>query len=240
MAPLDDEDWLGSQMQKPVKPKGGFFKTEHAELWTALPGDLLAVTWVDGNLAKKGKGDRTCMGAALFSPSTQRYYGFGIRYKSYSDSNELLDDLRQLWLDVRGTGAQLIGAGMDGNVNQESHWSQHVDNYCRLRGVLLPTIDFKRYDVSLMAKTAQLVWSSKHFFLPSEWFEDDERRDFMSDLIAFTGRKLPGRRDDGPDWLVCIIQYLHECGLVDDAGPLVMPRSHHRDTMRGKPRLGKL
>ena len=240
MASLDDEDWQGSQQQKPIKPKGMFFKTEHSSLWTVLPPDCMGITWVDGNLAKKGKGDRTCMGAGLFSPTTQLYYGYGIRYKSYSDSNELLDDLRELWISIRGVGATLIGAGMDGNVSQESHWSQHVENYCRLKGVLLPPIDFKRYDVGLMAKTAQLVWSSKQFLLPAAWYSEEERSDFHNDLFAFSGRKLAGRADDGPDWLVCAIQYLHECGLVSDAGPLVVSRTHHGGSGYGKPRLGKL
>lgn len=235
-----EEDWQGGQQQQPIKPQGDFFLRKHYHTYDSLGGNIVGVTYVDPNLAKKSKGDRTCIGALLYSFETSKLYAYGMRYRSYADSNVLLDDLVALWKRMRADGITIIGAGMDGNVNQESHWSQHVANYAALREIFMPLIVFKHYTVDNIAKFAQSYWVADIVHMPGEWEYPEEEKLFRDDLHSFTGRKLPGVKDDGPDWLVCSVQFMVEQGIVPDGAPAPPARYVHRSRLGNRPRLGKL
>ena len=229
MGTSSDEDWNGGQQQKPMKPKGDYFKAEHAIVYDNLPRDLVAVTYVDPSLAKKGRGDRTCLGAMLYSQSVQLFFAYGIRYLSYSESNDLLDDLRKLWQDLIRMKVTILSSAMDGNVNQESNWSQHVQNYCTIKRVMAPPIDYLHNNVELIAKIAQTYWADKKVRMPGVWHSDEERTYFENDLYAFTGRKLAGAKDDAPDWLCNIMHQMMTCGIdPGNAGILTLPHTYNR------------
>jgi hypothetical protein len=243
MGSSSEADWQGGQQQRPKKPEGFYFKRAHHQIWTALPdGPLLALTYVDPNLSKKSKGNKTSLGALLYSMKTQEFYCAGIRYRSWSDPAEMLDALRLLWQNIYSLKrATLICAGMDGNVTQESNWSAHVANYCRINQVMVPPIDYKRYDVRMIAKIAQTFWAQNKVYFPDGFAYPEEETLFFDDFYAFTGRKLPGGHDDAPDWFCCIMQMAMEIGLGAQQGPDVQTHgAFHRSGLvpfRGSKRM---
>jgi hypothetical protein len=240
MGVSSDADWQGGQQQRPIKPQGDFFLASHWAEYEHLPKDCVGITYVDPNLARKGKGDRTCIGALLYSYQAQLLYAYGIRYRSYADSNQLIGDLVALWRSLVAADVRIISAAMDGNVNQESHWYMHLRNYATIHHEFLPFIEFERYNVEIIAKLAQAHWTGNVIRMPSEWQDAEERRQFEGDLLAFTGRKLQGKKDDGPDWLICAVQKITEAGIsINGARPLPVVGMHNNRLGRG-PRLGKI
>lgn len=240
MGTSSDEDWLGGQQQQPIKPQGDFFRRSHWLTYDKMPGDLVGITYVDPNLAKKSKGDRTCSAGLIYSYETQLAYVYRPRYRSYADSNDLLDDLVDLWRHMISDGVRLIGAAMDGNVSQESHWSNHVANFAELRQMLMPPIDYTHFTVDQIAKLAQSYWAQDKILMPEQFPVREEQQHFQQDLHAFTGRKRPGVKDDAPDWLVCAVQYMTECGIEVGGMPAPPARARTRKRMGSRPTIGKI
>jgi len=90
-------------------------------------------------LSKKGKGNTTAIVPLLYSPSEELYFIPAVVCKSFSDSNLLLDSL----IELKTSTGNIAAFGFDGNVTQESTWTQHVRNYCKIKGVPFPTIEYK-------------------------------------------------------------------------------------------------
>lgn len=221
LRPFDDATWLSSYQGTPQPPAGDYFPRSDTGTYEYLPDDVVAIINADQNLARKGKGDRTCLGALGFSPSMQKLYVFGVQYHSYADSNKLLSDMRGLLHDCYNAGISVLSVGMEGHVTQESHWQMHLENYMTIHEVLMPPVTFHRYQIELEAKNTQLFWTSGKILLPEGFTATVEGRQWIDHVSEFTGRKLPGRKDDAPDWLIKSVRMLLELNLITDySGPL--------------------
>ena len=213
--------WKGSFQGEPVKDEGHFFEREYEAFWDNLPveidgkkQELFAVVYVDPNLSKYGMGDRTCMGALIWEPSTNLIYEFVFHYQSYSNPNVLLTDMARGIKQLKALGIQLMAVGFDGNVTQESTWSAFVANYMTMEQVLLPPIRYCKYNVENIAKNAALVWTENRVRRQTHWPSTEEADRFERDFYAFEGKKKSGGKDDAPDWFCCGMQLLHDCGLA--------------------------
>jgi hypothetical protein len=217
LEPADEDEWQGEFLQNPQPPSGSVFQRTGADgrelyrEYDALPSDARGVAYCDPNLSLKGKGDTTAMGALLFSASTMEFYVAAARCRSFSDSNDLLDAL----LDVRGAHPSVRTVGFDGNVAQESTWTNHVRNWCRIQGVPFPVIAWCRYRVDDLAKNAAAVWAEGRFLFPKGFAQSEEGRRFLAQLYAFKGKRTPSeQQDDAPDMLICAHELLCERGIV--------------------------
>lgn len=216
LEPADEDEWQGEFLQNPQPPEGNVFSREHYREFDALPADARGVVYCDPNLSLKGKGDTTAITALLFSPLTQEYYVPAARCKSFSDSNDLLDAL----LDVRdGEGGRVVALGFDGHVAQESSWTNHVRNWCRLKSRPFPRITWCRYRVDDLAKNTQAAWTSGAIAFPRGFAQSEEGRRYLAQLYAFRGKRSPSEQnDDAPDSLICADELLHERGIVQRPG----------------------
>jgi len=188
---------------------GLIFKREFYQEWTVIPSDARGVIYCDPNLSKKGQGDTTAIFSLLFSPSEQKYYITNACCKSFSTTSELLDVVLDYRKDER---TKFIG--FDGNVNQESQWTEHVANYSRLKGLAYPIIDYKRYRVDELAKMAQIVWCDGSVYFPPGFKYTKEGETILSQLYSFAGKKHTEGHDDAPDALICAIEYIYESGFA--------------------------
>ena len=217
MEPADEDEWQGEFLQNPQPPTGTVFergRVQFAGTANRLPPDARGVLYVDPNLAKKGKGDTTAVTAVLYSAREDRYFAVALACRSFSDSNALLDAV----LEGRGVLAGRVRTvGFDGHVSQESTWSQHVRNYCRLKGQPYPSITWCRYKVDELAKNASQPLAERapdgepRLLFLRECPEEEGRR-YPAQVVSFSGKKS-NRADDAPDSLVCGHELLHERGL---------------------------
>jgi hypothetical protein len=199
----DESEWLADYQQEPAPPEGTIFPREHLVTYSGkLPSDARGVVYCDPNLAKRGRGDTTAMVALLYSPSTDRYYIPDVRCRSYSQASELLDDL----LALRRYSPII---GFDGNVAQESFWTQLVRDWCRIRGESYPAIIYCRYKVDELAKNASVLWCDERIMINEQLLANVEGKRFLTQVLAFAG-KQSGRHDDAADALICAIELLHE------------------------------
>lgn len=176
--------------------------------YSVLPSDIRGVIYCDPNLSKKGQGDTTAIVLIYFSASTQTYYLDQIACRSFSDSNDLIDRL------VSMINSRARSVGFDGNVSQESNWRQHFANYCRIRNVAPPVIDFKHYRVNDLAKNAALLWGEGRVQVREGLFETAEGQEFAAQLYAFAGKKREGKnKDDAPDAMICGLELIFERGM---------------------------
>lgn len=216
LAPADEDEWQGEYLQNPQPPEGSLFKRDHYAEEHA-PADVRAVVYVDPNLALKGKGDTTGMVALGWSRSAEAYYVLAARCRSYADSNDLLGDV----LDLR-RDAQARTVGFDGNVTQESTWTQHVRAFTRERGEPYPAIEWCRYRVDDLAKNAATAFATGLIRFPRGFAQTDEGARFLSQMYAFRGKRAPSEQnDDAPDALICAFELLHERGMAGRRGQAV-------------------
>jgi hypothetical protein len=223
LEPADEDEWQGEFLQNPQPPEGNVFRAEHYREFDALPSDARGVVYCDPNLSLKGKGDTTAITALLYSPATLEYYVSAARCISFSDSNALLSAL----LDVRdgvnraGYGpdeagrSRVVAVGFDGNVSQESTWTNHVRNWCRINTRPFPRLVWCRYRVDDLAKNTQAAWTAKQISFPKGFAQTEEGRRYLAQLYAFRGKRSPSEQnDDAPDSLICADELLHERGVV--------------------------
>ena len=209
MKPKDDADWAGDFQQDPVASSGKIFLRENYQEWEKLPDDLKCVIWTDPNLSKKGKGDQTAITCYGFSAMKQQYYIPDAYMKSYSDSNNLLDDLLQMRLEQ---SRHLITLGFDGNVKEESTWTNNVRNYSRLRNIPVPNIEYRGYTVDNLIKNVQKEWNKGNILLPPGFAKSEMGKDYINQVIGFRGKKA-NNPDDAPDSLICAHELLTEMGI---------------------------
>jgi hypothetical protein len=210
MQPLDESDWQGNYQQNPVPPEGiVFIRDMYRE--DDVPHDARGVQYCDPNLAIKSKGDTTAMLSFVYSPSKDCYYVQQARCKSYSDSNQLLED----FLLLKRSNVRRLG--FDGHVSQESTWTNHVRNYCRIKLVPVPPIIYCRYRVDDCAKNLQLAYNEGRVKFAIGFASTEEGKKFLAQLFSFAGKKSNGK-DDAPDALICAFEFIHEQHLVPRKG----------------------
>ena len=184
--------------------EGLIFKKDYYQEYDFIPDDARGVIYCDPNLSKKLQGDTTAIVRLLYSNSTNRYYIDKAICESLSDANELLTK----YINMYDNKAQFFG--FDGNVNQESNWTQFVDNYCSKSGKVPPIIHYKRYRVDELSKNIQIVWNEGRIFFPKGFKYTKDGEEFCSQLFAFNGKKNTKGHDDAPDALICAITFLNE------------------------------
>jgi hypothetical protein len=204
----DEADYQTGFQLKPTPPEGDYFKRTGYKTFNILPKDIKGVIYCDPNLSKKGKGNTTAAIILQYSPMTNCYYVTAARCKSFSDSNELLEAVFKLH-----SYPGVYAIGFDGHVSQESTWTQHARNWCRINQVPFPHIEYKRYKVNDLAKNMQLVYNEGRILFPEDFSKTTEGEVFLSQFFAFAGEK-GSNDDDGPDSLICAFEYIHERKLV--------------------------
>lgn len=210
LQPADETEWQGDFQQNPVPPDGVIFSRSGYTTYDELPDDVRGVVWVDPNLAKMGKGDRTAIVALGYSPTTHLYYVIRALMRSYSSSSKLLTDVLELKIDL---GRTVVAIGWDGHVNQESTWTDHIRNWCSYNKHPFPRVEYRKYRVDELAKNAQGAWADGQILMPADFAKTVEGAAFMEQIFAFAGKRA-NRPDDAPDALICAFELLHERKLV--------------------------
>lgn len=211
LKPSSEADWQANYQQNPIEPEGFFFLREFYSTYKTLPKDVRAVLYCDPNLSKKGKGNTTAITVLGYSANQDKYYLVDAVCKSFSDSNDLLDTIFSL-----KQAYQVYAIAFDGNVTQESTWSQFVRNWCSINKIPFPVIEYKRYRVNDIAKNVQLIYSQGKLFFPANFSKTENGGRYLNQLFAFTGEK-GSSLDDAPDSLICAFEFLHERKLVRSA-----------------------
>lgn len=202
--------------------QGWLFKRDYFDEYNDLPSDVRGIVYCDPNLSKKNKGDTTAICKLLFSPSTQLYYVEDVICQSYDDANVLLRDLFNLYHNDQ----RLIGLAFDGNVSQESQWTQHVRNFAINYNTPVPIIDYKHYNVDDLAKNASIIWAEGRIKFRAGIRHTRSGEEFLGQLYSFTGKKNSksfgnrNNKDDAPDSLICSIQALFERGYRLSNAPI--------------------
>lgn len=204
----DNSEWNADFQQEPTPPDGFIFKRLNPlPIYKEIPADAKGVLYCDPNLASKGRGDTTAIVALVYSATTNKYYIQDFICRSFSDSNDLLNAV----LSMKKSNIKFIA--FDGNVSQESTWTNNVRNWCRINDTPFPPIMYKRYNVDDLAKNTQMVWNYANIYLPEKIIYTDDGKKFLNQLFAFTGKKT-NKQDDAPDSLICAFEFIHERHLV--------------------------
>ena len=200
--------------------EGLIFKRDFYQEYDSIPPDARGVIYCDPNLAKKAKGDTTAIFKLLYAPSTGRYYVANCICRSYSDAQELVRDV----LSLRSDNARIIG--FDGNYGQESHWGDHIQQYRKQHNIPPFRVDFKRYNVDTLAKSAQWMWGDGLILFPRGFEKTEMGQEALSQIYTFCGKKntKTGMKDDAPDALICAIELLIDYGMaaIGSAGMEIM------------------
>ena len=210
LKPLDEAEWQGDFMQNPIPPDGFYFKRPHHEYHGALPADCKGVIFADPNISLTGKGDTTAIAILLHSAKTQKYYVPEVRCRSFSNSNELITTYFELYQKYK---KYIFACGWDGNVNQEAVWTNFIKDWCTINKMPFPRVEYKRYQVDLLAKNARLAWDAGDILFREGLSNEDEGRLFLDQVFAFSGKKA-NKKDDAPDDLISLFQFIHERHLV--------------------------
>lgn len=207
ISPLNESDWQANYQLNPIPPEGFFFTREHYNEYDFIPKDSKGVLYCDPNLSKKGKGNTTAITALVYSPSNDLFYIQNAVCKSFSDANELLNSSFSL------KKPNIYALAFDGNVTQESTWTQFVKNWCRINCAPIPHIEYKRYRVNDLAKNIQYAYSEGRILFPKNFSNSETGQQYLSQLFAFIGEKTSGI-DDAPDSLICAFEFIHDRALV--------------------------
>lgn len=204
--PINEQNWQGDYQQTPIEGEGIIFSSLPT-FYDELPDDAQGVIYCDPNLSLKNKGDTTAIIPVLYSPSRNEFFVHFLRCKSYSDSNDLLDDVLEMQKLLTRKRVQLIG--FDGYVNQESTWTNNVRSWCKIKGLPFPRIEYKTYKVDLLSKTTSFLWNEGKIRLHSDITNADEGKRAIRQILSFSGKKAK-KKDDAPDALICAIEMLYE------------------------------
>ncbi len=204
LKPKSGSDWQANFQQNPIPPEGDFFTRDHYHEYTSIPNDARGVLWVDPNLSKKSKGDTTAMPVYKYSVSTDSYFITEALCRSFADSNKLLDEVFRM-----RKAHDVKNIGFDGNVNQESNWTNNVRNWCLIKKLPFPHIEYKRYNVDELAKNFQSAYAADKVFFPAGFAKTPEGEKFLAQFFSFTGVKL-NKKDDAPDSIICAHEFIHD------------------------------
>ena len=211
--PKDAYDWAGNYQGSPRKKSGDIFPNTYYQEYNELPKDLQSVVFVDPNLSLKEKGDSTAITNLAFSASTQNYFITAARCKSYSTSNDLLHDLLILIREESSKGIQVITIGMDGNVTQESVWTNNISNYVQINKMPFPNVKFKRYSVDALATNLEDKWKQGKVFFPPNFNGTEEGSEYIKQFCGFRLKKAK-KKDDAPDSAISAYTLLVEEGIA--------------------------
>lgn len=211
--PKDEYDWAGNYQGSPRKKSGDIFPNTYYQEYDELPKDLQSVVFVDPNLSLKEKGDTTAITNLAFSPSKQNYYITAARCKSYSTSNDLLLDLLILIKEESLKGIQVITIGMDGNVTQESVWTNNISNFVQINKMPFPNVKFKRYSVDALATNLEDKWKQNKVYFPPNFNQTEEGKEYVKQFCGFRLKKAK-KKDDAPDSAICAYTLIVEEGLA--------------------------
>jgi len=206
LKPMSESDWQANFQNNPVPPEGDFFKRSDYAEYNKLPADARGVIYCDPNLSKKGKGDTTAIVALTYSPALDKYFVADAICKSYADSNQLLDDQLNI---KQNFASQIRAIAFDGHVTQESTWTQHIRNFCNIKQIPYPVIEYKKYKVDELAKNLQIAYSEKRILFPAGFSLSETGQRFLAQFFSFSGKQA-GNRDDAPDALISAFEFIHE------------------------------
>lgn len=211
----DAYDWAGNGQGRPMLKSAHVFPKEFYQEfdWETLPNDLIGAIYVDQNLSKKGKGDTTALAGMFFSPTRKKIFILFPRCKTYSKSNELLKDYLQC-VNQCSNLASIKIYGMDGNVSQESSWTNHIDNFEALEDVMFPFISFYRLVVDNISTPCSNEWKNNCFYFPPGFAETEEGKQFLKQVFKFISKK-EGSKDDAADLLICLYHILLTENIAD-------------------------
>jgi hypothetical protein len=210
MKPKDEYDWSSNYQGRPKKKSGNHFPDTFYQEWTELPQDLKSVIYTDPNTSLKGKGDTTAITSLGWSAKLQAYFIPMARCRSYFDSNELLMDFLIMRRDL--SERNVIASGMDGNVTQESVWTNNILQFTRIHHFPFPYILFKKYRVDDLITSPEGEWKKAKFYFPPGFAKSEEGKAYLKQLFSFTAKKAK-KKDDAPDSLICAYQLLIELGI---------------------------
>lgn len=218
--PMDDHDWSGNFQGSPKEKSGDIFPDTYYHEWETLPKDLRGVIFTDPNCSLKDKGDTTAMITLAFSVTHQKYFITAARCKSYSSSNELIKDCLSMRQQEKNRGIAVIAQAFDGNVAQESTWTNSLLNFSTIHNMPVPFIDFKRYTVDDLASVAENEWKENKFLFPPGFRKTEEGKKFTDQLFKFKTKKTK-RKDDAPDVLISALELMQEyhINLIGGNGP---------------------
>lgn len=174
-----------------------------------IPEDVRSVLYCDPNLAIKSKGDTTGITEIGYSAKENKYFILNALCQSFADSEQLLNTILQMKYNSR----HCVAIGFDGNVTQESTWTNLIRNWCKIHNQPFPRLDYKRYRVDNLAKNIQLTWSEKRIVFPLNFKEQINNKNYINQIFSFKGKKA-GNPDDAPDSLICAFEFLHERKLA--------------------------
>jgi len=183
--------------------RGTVFNRNNYNEYEILPSDIKSVVYCDPNLALKTKGDTTAIVCLGYSANTNKYYIVDAVLHSFSDSDELLNTVFNLRYP------HTIGLGFDGNVSQESTWTNFVKNWAKIHDRPFPRIEYKRYKVDDLSKNILLSWCENRILFPPGFNMSTQGKMFLAQLYSFTSKKA-GSKDDAPDALICAFEFIHE------------------------------
>jgi len=207
--PMDQHDWNGNFQGSPTEKSGDIFPDIHYQEWRELPEDLRAVIFTDPNCSLKSKGDTTAITCLAFSASLQKYFIPSARCKSYSTSNDLIIDFLTLRAAEKIRGVSVIAQGFDGNVSQESTWTNSLINFSQLHNMPLPFIEFKKYKVDDLASVAENEWKAGKFLFPPGFRKTEEGKRYTDQIFKFKTKKA-SKKDDAPDSLISALELMQE------------------------------
>jgi hypothetical protein len=205
----DESEWQGDFQQNPVPPDGFLYQRRYDYIYEddELPKDAKGVIYTDPNLAKKSKGDKTCIISYLYSAETDLFYVVDLCLKSFSSSNELLAKT----LTFKTSRIRFVG--MDGHVNQESIWTNNIRNFCRINNFPYPPVRYCRYKVDECSKNLQLAWNEGKVKIARSVAESKDGIGLLEQIYAFAGKKA-NKSDDAADAIICVNELIHEMRLV--------------------------
>jgi len=183
---------------------GSVFNRKYYKEYETLPDDVKGIIYCDPNLAIKSKGDNTAVVHLVYSPKTNYYYLPDAICRSFSDSNELLNVVYNIYRE-----GITKGIGFDGNVTQESTWTNLIRGWARINGRPFLRVDYKRYKVDDLAKNVQMTWNEGRILFPPGFSDKLDNKRFLIQLYSFTSKK-ENKKDDAPDALICAFEYIHE------------------------------
>lgn len=211
--PRDDYDWAGNFQRKPRKKSGDIFPSDFYQTInrSELPKDIMSVIYTDPNTSLKNKGDTTGITNLGFSPSQNKLFILYGRCRSYFRSNELLTDAAEMMKKSNKIN-DCISLNFDGNVTQESVWSNNILNFTQIKGIPYPNVKFRKYTIDALATNVVDKWKAGEIYFVDDFAPPDEKEEYLKQTFGFSLKKAK-KKDDAPDSLIGAYTSLIEEGL---------------------------
>lgn len=197
--------WFSALYQgNPIPSEGLLFSKNNMNTYTSLPEEVKGVIYCDPNLSLKGKGDTTAIFKTYYNYEDGCYYIEDIICRSFSDPSDLINNIYAMIDD------KIFYIGQDGNVGQESIWTNFMKDYARERDIVPIPIHYLRYNTDLIAKNTQLLWSMNKIKINERLLNTRDGREALDQIYSFAGKANSRSKDDAPDAMICSIQFINE------------------------------